>query len=41
MKYEEQLRMKEEQIHRLIRPDLEGQEGECILDPILGSPRAY
>ncbi len=41
MKYEEQLRMKEEQIHRLIRPVLEGQEGECILDPILGSPRAY
>ncbi len=41
MTYEEQLRMKEEQIKRLIRPVLEAQEKECRVDPIQGSPKAY
>ncbi|MDO4291720.1 MAG: 23S rRNA (uracil(1939)-C(5))-methyltransferase RlmD [Eubacteriales bacterium] len=41
MPYEESLRIKEEQVHRLLKPVLAGQTTECVIEPIKPSPVCY
>ena len=41
MPYEETLKIKERQVHRLLEPVLAKQETECRIEPIKASPVCY
>lgn len=41
MPYEESLKIKEQQVHELLRPVLEEQETSCVMEPIKASPVCF